>query len=85
VHTYLQVANKTYEIARRLADLNEYKEQTTNEVKYLIRQGFDQLSEKLVEAHEYLHRELAKVVTQQKNEISYLKQVRCSKLLATCG
>jgi len=74
-----QVANTQRELQQAgqqaLHRLTTAQETSTNELKYLISQGFEQLTQKIAENKQLILRESANVISSQQRAIHELKEV----------
>ena len=75
-----QLKNISVEIQQAITDLSVAQQTSTNELKTQIREGFEQVTEKIEENQEVIREESANVIESQQSSIAYLKQVAISML-----
>jgi len=74
-----QLKNISVEIQQAITDLSVAQQTSTDELKVQIREGFEQVTEKLEENQQVIRNESTTVIQSHQSSIAYLKQVdhRC--------
>jgi len=70
-----QLKNISVEIQQAITDLSVAQQTSTDELKVQIREGFEQVTEKIEENQQVIREESATVIESQRSSIAYLKQV----------
>jgi len=70
-----QLKNLSVEIQQAITDLSVAQQTSTDELKVQIREGFEQVTEKIEENQQVIREESTTVIESQQSSIAYLKQV----------
>jgi len=76
-----QLKNLSVEIQQAITDLSVAQQTSTEQLKVQIREGFEQVTEKIEEKQQVIREESATVIESQQSSIAYLKEVAMSMLI----